>query len=148
MRILTFALLPLAGFGQAPQQVEGYASTVFSPSAGGRQGTPLDFRGPSPGSMTAAWWAPGQQSKNWVEWKTAAAPATQDTVFSFIGSTAVTPGELSRGPRARLSVNGAEALTFDLGVTADRTWSGNGFELRYESRRAEWPFAAASASSR
>lgn len=142
MRIAAFALLPVLAFGQPSQQVEGYAATVFSPSAGGRQGTPLDFRGPVPGSMTAAWWAPGQQAKNWVEWKTAAAPSKQGTVFSFIGSSAVTPGELSRGPQARLSVDGTEALTFDLGVTADRTWSGNGFVLRYESRRAEWPFAA------
>jgi hypothetical protein len=125
------------------QRVEGWAETVFSPSAGGRAAAPYDYRGPAAGSMTAAWWAPGQAARNYVIWKTAPCPAKQDTEVAFIASSAVTPPEFSRGPQARLSVNGQTALTFDLGLTLDRTWRGNGFELRYEARRAEWPWAAA-----
>ena len=126
-----------------PQRVEGYASTVFSPSAGGRSTAPNDFRGPAAGSMTAAWWAPGQMGTNYVVWKTAPCPEKLDTEFAFIASSAVTPAEFARGPQARLYVNDKPALTFDLGLALDRTWNGNGFTLRYEARRAEWPWAAA-----
>lgn len=138
------AALPLLA-ADAVQRVEGYAATVFSPSSPSRI-TPADFRGPATGSMTASWWAPGQQNTNYVVWKTAPVPEKRDTEVVFIAASAVTPAEFARGPQARLSVNDQPVVTFDLGITLNRTWTGaagGGYTLRYESRRADWPFTAA-----
>jgi hypothetical protein len=124
------------------QRVEGFAAEVYSPFAE-RRTAHADFRGRATGSMTAAWWAKGKEGENYVAWKTAPPPRRQETEFVFIGSSAVTPPEFSRGPRARLFVNEQRALDFDLGITLDRTWEENGYRLRFEARRAEWPYAAA-----
>ena len=142
--LLVTAVLPglLRAAGPA-QRVEGYASTVFTPSSPSRL-TPQDFRGPATGSMTASWWAPGQQHTNYVVWKTAPPTEKRDTEFVFIAASAVTPAEFARGPQARLSVNNVPVITFDLGITLNRTWTGRGgYALQYESRRADWPFTAA-----
>ncbi len=101
------------------QKVEGFASIVQSPSANSRPGAiPLDFRGPMPGHMTAPWWTRG--TKDRLSWKSATVPAKQDTLFAFIASSSVIPAEFSRGPKAKLYLNGKAIVTFDIGQTRDR----------------------------
>jgi hypothetical protein len=127
---------------QAPQQVEGFASIVNAPAANSRPGvTPLDFRGPSAGYMTKPWWTTGDTGR--LEWKTAVVPSKGAAVFAFTAASSVVPAELTRGPKARLYYNGAPVLEFDIGQPRDRVWAEGGFQLRYESRRAEWPWSAA-----
>ncbi len=127
---------------QTAQQVEGFASVVRSPSADSRPGLmPLDFRGPSAGHMTKPWWTTGGAER--LEWKTAPVPSQQNTVFAFTAASSVIPAELTRGPKARLYYNGAAVLEFDIGQPRDRVWTHGEFQLRYESRRAEWPWSAA-----
>ncbi|MEO7650371.1 MAG: sialidase family protein, partial [Bryobacteraceae bacterium] len=126
---------------QAPQRVEGFASLIHSPSAGSRQGTkPLDFRGPASGHMTAPWWTTGPRQR--LKWRTAAVPEKRPTVCAFTAATSVPPADVAYGPKGTLYFNGKAAVTFDTGQTRDRVWKQDGFELRYESRRSEWPYAA------
>jgi sialidase-1 len=127
--------------GQSPQLVEGFASILHDPAANSRPGTtPFDFRGPSQGHMTQPWWATGDGAR--LQWKTANVPEKRATVFAFTAASSVIPAELTRGPRARLYFNGALAVEFDIGQPRDRVWSQGGFQLRYESRRSEWPWSA------
>jgi sialidase-1 len=137
------ALAALATCLQAqPQLVEGFASIVNDPGQSTRPGaTPFDFRGPSVGHMTQPWWTTGDNGR--LKWKTAAAPDKRVTLFAFTAASSVVPAELSRGPRARLYFNGAVAVEFELGQPRDRVWTQGDFQLRYESRRSEWPWSAA-----
>lgn len=131
-----------ASSAEPPQRVEGFASLLHSPSANSRPGAiPADFRGPTPGFMTAPWWTTGPHQR--LRWQTAPAPRKADTEFAFIASTAVVPAEFSRGPKVRLYVNGQAAVTFDTGQSRDRVWKDGAYELRYEARRTEWPYGAA-----
>lgn len=132
-------LFVLTPFAKGAQEVEGFDKVEFHHNANGAAPT-RDFRGPSRGYMTAGWWVPGQMKKNLVSWKTAPVPAKEATTFSFIGATCVLPAEFSRGPKAKLTVNGKEALTFTLGMDRDFTWSGGEFELKYISKRVETPY--------
>lgn len=121
------------------QQVEGFDSVVFAHESGIISST-IDFRGPSPGHMTATWTAPGQMKNNIVVWKSAIIPEKKRTTLSFIGSSSPKPPEFSQGPRARLFVNDHYVLTFDLGIFRDKTWKEGEAELKYLSRRVEWPY--------
>ena len=125
------------------QQVEGFDSIVFAHNQQG-SGMPfrggVDFRGQHPGSWTAAWWAPGQMDNNSLIWKTAVCPEKKPTVFSFIGASSSFPPEFAKGPRATLFVNDRYVLTFELGVNRDRNWKEGDVELRYLSKRVEWPY--------
>jgi|GEM_PF-6375895 len=117
---LFFGLVPFVT-AQTPQKVEGFDQIEFHYSnmfigVGSR-----DFRGVAPAYLTAGWWAPGQLKDNRLSWKTAVVPAKQATTFSFIAATSVLPSEISRGPQAKLTINGREAVTFTLGVTRDFT---------------------------
>lgn len=134
-------LLALAApaLAESPQLVEGFDKVEFHHNANG--GAPTrDFRGPSRGYMTAGWWAPGQMKKNLVSWKTAVVPAKAPCTFSFIAATCVLPSEFSRGPTVKLTVNGKDALTFTLGVNRDFTWKNGNYELKYISKRVEYPY--------
>ncbi len=121
------------------QSVEGFAKVEFHHNAN-RSAACLDFRGMSVGYMTAGWWAPGQMTKNLVSWQTAPVPAAKSTTFSFIGASAVLPSEFTRGPKAKLTVNGKYALTFRIGLSRDFNWREGGYELKYLSRRIEYPY--------
>jgi len=123
----------------APQAVEGFVRVEFHHNAN-RSAASLDFRGMSPGYMTAGWWAPGQITKNLVSWQTAPVPAAKSTTFSFVGASAVLPSEFTRGPEAKLTVNGKYALTFRIGLSRDFNWKEGGYELKYLSRRVEYPY--------
>src|SRR4029079_845605 len=112
------------------QFVEGFADVEFHNGANGSAPT-RDFRGNSRGYMTAGWWIPGQANKNYVAWKTAKVPTKKETTFVFVGATSVLPSEFSRGPSAKLSVNGNEVLTFTLGFNQDHTWREGDYELKY-----------------
>ncbi|MEP6536507.1 MAG: sialidase family protein [Bryobacteraceae bacterium] len=139
--VIVFLMVSCALAAETPQRVEGFASIINSPSANSRPGTPLaDFRGPARGFMTPPWWTTSSEK---LQWKTAAVPEKKTTDFSFIGASAVVPAEFSRGPLVRLTVDGKTSLTFEIGQTRDRVWRENGLELRYESRRSEFPFGAA-----
>lgn len=135
-----FVLLGAKAWAQADRQrVEGFASIEFHHDAN-RGAAARDFRGMAPGFMTAGWWAPGQMKDNRVAWQTALVPAAQPTTFAFIAATSVLPTEFTRGPEAKLSVNGRYALTFTLGFTRDITWREGEFELKYISKRVEYPY--------
>jgi sialidase-1 len=138
-----FTLVTLActtpGFSQVSQWVEGFDRVEFHHNAN-HTPTSRDFRGTARGYLTAGWWAPGQLAQNHVSWRTAAVPAKQTTTFSFIAATSVLPSEFSRGPQARLSINGRHALTFTLGCIRDFTWKEGAFQLKYVSKRVEYPY--------
>ena len=144
--VLTSLIAMAAAIGSAAnasaanrQWVEGFAEVEFHHDANGSTPT-RDFRGPSRGYMTAGWWAPGEMKKNYVSWKTATVPAKKETTFVFIGATSVLPSDFSRGPTAKLSVNGKEALEFTIGVNQDRVWKQGDYELKYISKRVEYPY--------
>jgi hypothetical protein len=127
---------------EPPQQVEGFDQVTFHyPSI--NDGKPLrDFRGDAPGYMTAPWWMPGLKGKpNYVSWKTAVVPERQPTTFEFIGSSSVLPPQFARGPSARLLIDGREALTFTIGANRDFIWKQGDFELKYVSKRVEFPYS-------
>ncbi len=130
---------PAASAEEPPQLVEGFSKVEFHHNA--NNGKPsLDFRGMVAGCMTAGWWAPGQMEKNRVSWQTASVPAKKATTFSFIGASPVLPSEFSRGPLAKLSVNGEYALTFRIGTANHAVWKEGDYELRYTSKRVECPY--------
>jgi sialidase-1 len=129
-----------AGASAANRQwVEGFGEVEFHHNANGATPT-RDFRGLARGYMTAGWWAPGEMKKNFVAWKTATVPAKQETTFVFVGATSVLPSEFSLGPKAKLSVNGHEVLEFTIGVNQDHLWKQGDYELKYISKRVEYPY--------
>lgn len=136
---LCVLVLPAVLAAQNPQRVEGFAEVVFAHNQD-RIRPSMDFRGIAPGFATAGWWAAGQMKDNRLEWRTVICPRQAPTVFAFIGASSATPPEFSQGPRANLFVNGKKALTFELGVSRDRAWRDGAYELRYSSRRVEWPY--------
>src|SRR5215813_11168435 len=121
------------------QRVEGFDKVEFHHNANGATPT-RDFRGTARGYMTAGWWIPGEMKQNYVSWKTAKVPAKQETTFVFVGATSVLPSEFTRGPSARLSINGHEAVTFTLGCDHDQVWKQGDFELKYISKQIETPY--------
>ena len=139
-RWLAFLLLGSAALAQPDtERVEGFASVEFHHNAN-RGAASRDFRGTTRGYMTAGWWAPGQMTKNIVSWRTAPVPARKRTTFAFVGASAVLPSEFTRGPEAKVTVNGKYALTFTLGMTRDFTWTEDDCTLKYLSRRVEYPY--------
>lgn len=125
--------------GQDRQQVEGFDKVVFHHNDPPRPAY-TDFRGTSRGYMTAGWWVPGHTNKNILSWQTASVPEKKSTVFSFIASNSVLPSEISKGPEVKLSIDGKYALTFNLGYTRDFTWKEGEYELKYISKRVEYPY--------
>jgi sialidase-1 len=143
---MTRFIWPVAGlflaaylFAQEVQRVEGFASVVFAHNRDHLQQS-VDYRGNAIGYLTAGWWAPGQMKDNRLVWLTAPCPKRLATVFAFVGTSSVIPPEFSRGPQAVLFVNDKKAITFDLGMKHDRVWSNGPYQLRYTSRRVEWPY--------
>lgn len=134
-----FSFIAIDSFAQDRQMVEGFDSVVFHYNANRTQAV-RDFRGSSRGYMTAGWWAAEQMKKNILSWRTAAVPEKKQTTFVFIGSSSVLPSEFSVGPKAKLSVNGVYALTFTLGRMRDFTWKESDYELKYISKRVEYPY--------
>lgn len=124
-------------FGQSPQQVEGFSEIVFDHKAN-RNTASLDYRGKSPGYMTAGWWASGQTADNKLSWKTAIVPEKAATIFSFVGASSIVPTEFTRKPKVKISVNGKHALTFELGRLRDFSWQEGGYRLKYISKRTEF----------
>ena len=138
-----FLLLVLSSYALAdgPQMVEGFDQVDFHYGNNNNGHLMRDFRGDALGYMTAAWWFPGLKDKpNDLSWKTAAVPEKQQTTFCFIAATSVLPPEFSRGPSAKLSINGHEALTFTIGTNRDFDWKEGDYELKYISKRVEFPF--------
>ena len=126
---------------QERQLVEGFDEVVFHhDDADPRRPLNRDFRGMSKGYLTAGWWIPGHMDKNMVSWITAKVPEKKQVTFSFIAATSVLPSEFSLGPKARLTINGQYALTFTLGMARDFTWKEGEYELKYVSKRVEYPY--------
>jgi sialidase-1 len=126
-------------WSQEKQNVAGFDTVLFHYN-GNRSLATKDYRGNSRGFMTAAWWAPGQMKKNILTWQTATVPEKKSTIFSFVGASAPTPPEFSMGPKVKLSVNGKYALTFSIGMLRDFTWNEGDYELKYISKRVEYPY--------
>jgi photosystem II stability/assembly factor-like uncharacterized protein len=137
--VVVSLLFNVITYAQDRQRVEGFDSVVFHYNANST-GVVSDFRGSSRGYMTAGWWAPGQMKKNILSWRTAIVPEKKTTTFSFIGSSSVLPSEFSVGPQVKLSVNGNYALTFTLGRMRNFTWKEGEYELKYLSKRVEYPY--------
>ena len=139
--LLTFSTVSLFGDDTQTnevQSVEGFDKVEFHHN-GNKTGRSRDFRGVSRGYMTAAWWTT-QIKTNYLSWQTAVVPEKKPTKFSFIAASSVLPSEFSRGPQAKLSVNGRYALTFTIGFTRDVTWKEGDFQLSYFSKHVEYPF--------
>lgn len=126
---------------QEKQSVEGFEEIAFHYNAN-RSSKYIDFRGNQTGYMTAGWWAKGQTEKNILSWKTAIVPEKVQTTFSFIGSSSILPAEITVGPKVRLTVNGNYALTFNIGRTHNFSWKEGEFELKYISKRNEFPYTS------
>ena len=124
---------------QEYQKVEGFDTVLFHYN-GNRSLATLDYRGNTRGYMTASWWAPGQMKKNILKWRTAIVPEKKITTFFFVGASAPTPVEFSRGPQVKLMVNGKYALTFSIGMLRNFTWKEGDYELKYSSERVEYPY--------
>ncbi|MSP13215.1 MAG: exo-alpha-sialidase [Chloroflexi bacterium] len=122
------------------QQVEGYAQLV---SASGKAvlswntTNPLapDFRGSSEAAWTREWWLAPNGTVPDVAWLTAPLPEARDTTFTFIGESANLPEGLYPPNQAKLYVDGAYALTFDLGQRLLSTWEQGEFALTFEPRQ-------------
>lgn len=127
---------------QQGQSVEGFDKVEFHYDANSSR-PQIDFRGNTKGYMTAGWWAKEQMKKNVLSWRTAVVPEKVATKFSFIGSSSVLPAEIIIGPKVKLTVNGTYALTFNLGRTHDFSWQEGEYELKYSSRRIEFPYNSA-----
>jgi len=127
-------------FAQEHQSVEGFDKVEFHYNAN-RSGAVRDFRGTVTGYMTGAWWSESQRKHSILSWKTGVVPKKKPTAFSFIGSSSTLPAELTHGPLVKLNINGKYALTFQIGFTRDFTWKEGGYELKYISKRVEFPYA-------
>jgi hypothetical protein len=126
---------------QERQWVEGFDKVIFhNDDSDPRRPLNRDFRGMSKGYLTAGWWIAGHQDKNMVSWQTDVVPEKKPTTFFFIGSTSVLPSEITRGPKVKLTVNGQYALTFNLGMMRDFTWKEGEYQLKYISKRVEYPY--------
>lgn len=136
---LLLFLSEMVSFAQERQKAEGFDTVEFHYNAN-RMAASRDFRGMAPGYMTAGWWAAGQMKKNILSWKTAAVPEKKTTTFSFIGASSILPSEFSRGPQVKLTVNGQYALTFTIGFNRDFNWKEGEYELKYISKRIEYPY--------
>ncbi len=134
-----FVLSISTSFAQERQFLEGFDTVVFHYN-GNRGLSTRDYRGSSVGYMTAAWWVPEQMKNNVVSWETASVPKVKTTTFVFIGATSPLPAEFTRGPKAKLSVNGQYALTFSIGMLRDYTWKEGEYELKYVPKRVEYPY--------
>ncbi|MFN0168314.1 MAG: sialidase family protein [Bryobacteraceae bacterium] len=132
--------LTVAAFGQDRQWVEGFDEVDFHYNAHRENRATRDFRGMARGYMTAGWWAAGQMKDNHLSWKTAVVPAAKDTTFAFIAANSPLPSEFARGPEIKLSINGRYALTFTIGFNRDFTWREGEYELKYLSKRVEFPY--------
>lgn len=132
-------LIAFAATAQEKQEVEGFDSVIFHYN-GNRTLESFDYLGNTRGYMTAAWWAKGQMENNYVSWRTATVPGQKPTVFSFVGASSTTPSEFSLGPQAKLFVNGHYALTFSIGLQRNFTWKEGDYELKYISKRVEYPY--------
>ena len=138
--LLIFLAIAYGGQAQSPQQVEGFSKIIFHYNANNTKAS-RDFRGTTPGYMTAGWWMPGQmKGENKVVWQTAKVPQKKETTFSFIGASAVLPSEFSRGPYVKLFVNDKYALTFRIGTLRNRNWKEGDYKLSYISKRVEYPY--------
>lgn len=124
---------------QQAQRVEGFDTVVYH-NNGNRNLTTIDYRGKTLGYMTPAWWTTDRVQKNLLSWRTGVVPEKKTTTFYFIGASAPTPAEFARGPLIKLSVNGKYALTFGIGILRDYTWKEGDFELKYTSKRVEFPY--------
>lgn len=134
-------ILSSQSISQNAQKVEGFDQIVFHYDAN-RSRPQIDFRGSSRGYMTAGWWSKQQLENNILSWETAIVSEKKQTTFSFIGSSSVLPPEITIGPAVELSINGNYALTFNLGRTHNFTWKEGDYELKYISKRNEYPYTA------
>jgi sialidase-1 len=137
--IVLAALVAAAATAQAVQTIEGFEAVEFHNGANG-SAPAQDFRGMARGYMTAGWWIPGQADKNYVSWMTAAVPEKVETRLVFVGATSPLPADLSRGPAAKISVNGQHAVTFSIGANQSHTWTEGRYTLKYTSKRVEFPY--------
>jgi sialidase-1 len=140
--VFSFMLSAFSVMAQEKKQaVEGFSKVEFHYDAN-RSRPQLDFRGNTKGYMTAGWWAKGQLQKNILSWKTGIVPEKVATTFSFIGASSVLPSEITVGPKVKLTINGVYAITFTLGRTHNFTWMEDGYELKYTSKRIEFPYTS------
>lgn len=137
---LILIFIATVAFAQDRQWIEGYDSLLFHYN-GNRSGAVRDFRGTVSGYMTGAWWSDSQRNNSILSWRTAAVPEKKPTTFAFIGSSSTLPSEITRGPLVKLSVNGKYAVTFSIGMLRDFTWKEGDYELKYISKRVEYPYS-------
>jgi sialidase-1 len=137
--LFPFSFISVFALAQEKQLVEGFNKADFHYNVN-RSAPSRDFRGTTVGYLTAGWWAPAQMKKNILSWETAAVPEKKATTFEFIGSTCVLPADFAIGPKAKITVNGKYALTLTLGRTRNTTWKEGDYELRYISKRVEFPY--------
>jgi len=141
IKYLFFAVIfsATSALAQDKQLAEGFDKVTFHYNVN-RSAASRDFRGTTVGYMTAGWWAADQMKKNILSWETAVVPERKATTFEFIGSTCILPADFSIGPKAKVTINGKYALTFTLGRTRNTNWKEGDYELKYISKRVEFPY--------
>ena len=90
--------------------------------------------------MTKPWWTTDENSR--LQWKTAVFPKACDGVRLHGCKFGDSRGTHPRSARQALFQWGARARVRDRAAARPRLEPG-GFQLRYESRRSEWPWSAA-----
>ncbi|MSS73673.1 MAG: exo-alpha-sialidase [Candidatus Latescibacteria bacterium] len=129
--------------GEELQLIEGFRRLLSAPSgpthSAGQFRPGIDFRGYAQGWWTLSWWRRAAEDTPPLEWETHPVPTALRTTFSFVGASASTPHNVYPFNRARLLVDGAYALTFDLGVRTGMVWEEGAFRLEFLPRRIQMP---------
>ena len=135
---------------QTIQRIDGFQKAIT-----GTERATLDYRGKVRGwevvyksiEETASGSAHEKESKiSSIEWETAICSEKLDTEVSFVASSYYLSTTLANPPKAKLSVNGKDVLTFELGVAYrgrnDFTfkWEQGDFALELMPRRVLVPF--------
>ena len=138
-KIAVLCTLAASAFGANTQWVEGFDKVEFHHNANRNANEPrFSWNGPRLYDCRLVGSRADQEEL--VSWKTAVVPAEEPTTFAFVGASCILPSEFSRGPSAKLTVNGHYALTFTLGFNRDFTWKEGDYELKYISKRVEFPY--------
>lgn len=122
------------------QHVEGFDRAIVGRSIEMREYS-ADARGRCHGWAGDLWWEVGTHPlRQDLVWETAPCRQQVGTVFSFDAATACMPYGTEAANQAKLYVNDAYALTFDLGQTAEASWEEGGFGLCFSPQRVQTPF--------
>ncbi len=137
-----FAIAPGERMAGEWQFVEGFSAIIEAPYGPTWSTPPFepgdDFRGHSAGWWTnTPWFRPAGEPRR-LKWETAPVQRAMPTVLAFSAAVSNLPLNQSGSIKARLFVNGAPALTFELGGRVPWRWSSGDYALTWRAKRAQF----------